>query len=94
MVRRTGEDLINAEGIAIAPALSFQAAGVNSSEPDAPEADSFWTDSDSSLGQTIFDITVAEIEAIAEPGSVADELGWEPVPFVRVHPPILSIFPG
>jgi hypothetical protein len=39
MVRHTGEDFIDEDGIAIAMMLSFQAAGINGSELDTPEAD-------------------------------------------------------
>jgi len=34
---------------------------------------------------------VAEIEAVIELDSVADNVEWEPVPFVGIHGPILPI---
>jgi hypothetical protein len=49
MVRHTGEDFIDVEGIAIAPVLSLQPAGINGSELNAPQADRFSGYSDASL---------------------------------------------
>jgi hypothetical protein len=50
------EDFINKECIAVASVLSLQSAGVNGSEFDAPQTDSFSTDRDPTFGQKIFDI--------------------------------------
>ena len=85
------EDFINVESVAIASVLSFQSSGVNSSELDAPQADRFSADSDSTLGQQIFNISVAEIESIVEPDGVGNDTGWESVAFVSIHSPILAI---
>ena len=49
MVRHTGEDFIDVEGVAVASVLSFQAASVNRTELDAPEADRFSTDGNASF---------------------------------------------
>ena len=51
MVRHTGEDFIDVEGIAVASVLSLQPSSVYSSEFDTPEADGFAADCDASLGQ-------------------------------------------
>jgi hypothetical protein len=59
MVRHTGEDFIDVEGITVASMLSFQSACINGSELDTPEPDRFTADSDASLGQQIFDIPMA-----------------------------------
>jgi len=48
-------------------------------------------DSDAALGQQIFDISVAEVEAVAEPDGVGNNVRWGTVSFVCIHPPILSI---
>ena len=40
-----------------------------------PEADRFPGDSDVTLGEQIFDIPVAEIEAIVEPDGVGNDVG-------------------
>ena len=50
MVRHTGEDLIDVEGIAKALVLSLQATGINGTEFYAPEADCFVTDGDATFG--------------------------------------------
>lgn len=93
MVRHTGEDLISLEGVAVASVLLLQAAVINGAKLDAPEADGFSADSDASLGKKIFNIPVAQLEAIAEPGYVADYIAWKSLAFIDSHPPILSI-PG
>ena len=49
------EDFIDEEGVAIASMLSFQSAGIDGSEFDAPEADCFSADDDAALGKEIFD---------------------------------------
>ena len=53
------EDFIDVERVAIASVLSLQPACVNSSELDAPKSDSFATDSDATLSQEIFYISMA-----------------------------------
>ena len=35
---------------------------------------------------------MAEIETMVEPDSIADDIGWESVPFINIHPPILTIW--
>ena len=85
------EYFIDVEGIAIASVFSLQAAGINGAELDTPEADCFSGHSDPPLSQEILDITVAEIEAIVQPGGVANYVWRESVTFVCIHPPILSI---
>ncbi len=92
MVRHTGKDFIDEERVAIASVLSFQSSSVNGSELDAPETDCFSADGDASFSQEVFDISVAEIEAIVEPDCVGDDVGWESVAFVCVHLPILAIW--
>ena len=82
---------VDVEGIAVATMLTLQAAGINNSEFDTTKPDRFSADSDASLSKEIFDITVAEIEAIVEPDGIADDIGGEPVSFIGVHGPILAI---
>jgi hypothetical protein len=53
-----------------------------------PQTDGFPADCDPSLNKQIFDISVAEIEAVVEPDGVADDSGRESVAF---H---LSILPA
>lgn len=47
--------------------LSFQAAGKNYSEFDAPEADRFMTNGDTALSEKGLDIAMAQVESIIEP---------------------------
>ena len=90
MVRHTGEYFIDVEGVAVASVFSLQAAGINGTELDAPEANCFSGYSDASLGEKIFDITMAEVESVVEPDCVADDVGWQSVTLVSIHLPILS----
>jgi hypothetical protein len=92
MVRHTDEDLVNVESIAITSVLSFQSACINGAKLATPETDGFAGDSDASLGQKIFDITVTQIESIAEPYCVTDNVGRESVTFVYAHGPTIAIW--
>jgi hypothetical protein len=58
---------------------------------DTPTANRFAADSDASLGEQVFDISVAEIESIVEPDSVADDVRRESVAFVCIHCLIVPI---
>jgi hypothetical protein len=49
MVRHTGKDFIGVEGIALTSELSFQAAGIDSTELDAPQTDRFAGDGNAAL---------------------------------------------
>jgi len=60
------------------------------SELDTPQPDRFVTESNTSLGQQIFDISVAQVEAVVEPHRVTDNLRWKSVSFVCIHPLIVS----
>ena len=91
MVRHTGKDFIDVEGIAITLVLSFQSAGINGTELDAPEANCFSGYSDASLGEKIFDITMAEVESVVGPDCVADDIWRESVALISIHASILSI---
>ncbi len=42
-------------------------------------------DGDASLGQEIFNITMAEVETIIEPDGITDDVGWESVTLVCIH---------
>ena len=85
------EDFIDVEGVTIASVLTLQTVSINGAKLDAPETNRLAGHSDASLGEQIFDIPVAEIESIVEPDSVTDDIGWESVPFVCSHGPILAI---
>jgi hypothetical protein len=84
------KDFIDEEGISIASMLSFQPASINSTKLDTPKADSFSGYGDAPPSQEVFSISVAKVEAPAEPDSVTNDIEWESVVFVCVHPAILS----
>ncbi len=85
------EDFIDVEGVAVSTMPPLQSSSVHSAEFDAPKADCFATDGNTPLSQKIFNISMAEIESIVEPYSVADDIWRESVTFVCIHPSILSI---
>ena len=74
--------------------LSLQAARINNTEFDTPKSDSFSTDCDGSFGEEVFDVPMAEVEAIEEPDGIRNDVGWESVTFICVHGPILPISDG
>lgn len=85
------EDFIDVKGVAIAAMFSPESAGVHGTKLDAPEANCFSADSNASLRQEIFNISVAQVESEVKPDSIADDIRWESVTFVSIHPPILAI---
>jgi hypothetical protein len=58
MVRHTGENFIDVEGIAVAPMLFLQSAGINGSKLETPETDRFSGYGDTAFGEKVLDITV------------------------------------
>ena len=84
------EDLVNVEGIAVASVLPFQAAGINGAKLDAPEPDGFAANGDTAFRQQVFNISVAQIEAIVEPDGVTDDIGWESMTLISIQGSILS----
>jgi len=83
------EDLVDEESIAIALMATLQTPGVFRPKLDAPEADGFVTDCDAAFSEQIFNISVTQVEAIVNPDSLTDDVGWESVVFVRIHPEII-----
>ena len=71
------EDFIDEEGIAEALVSTFQAAGIYGSELDTPETDCFAGDSDAAFCQKVFDISMAEIEAVIQPDGVTNDVRWD-----------------
>ena len=76
MVRHSGKDFINVEGISVATVLPLQSPGVQGTEFDTPEADRLTGYNNASLGEQIFDIAVTQIEAIVEPDSIGNDIRW------------------
>ena len=85
------ENLVDVKGVALALMLLFQAPGLFGSKVDAPEPDGLVADDDATFSQEIFDIPVAEVEAITEPDRVTDDCRRKPVTSVSIHGPILAI---
>jgi hypothetical protein len=74
--------------------LSIQSSSVEAAEFDAPEADRFSRHSDAPLGQQIFNVSVAQVEALVEPDGVTDDIWRESVTLVCIHTPILPVTAG
>ena len=85
------KDFVNEERITVTAMPPLQSFRVESTEFDAPQSDGFVADSYTAFSQKVFDITVAEIESVIEPDGVGDDIGWESVTLVCVHPAILPI---
>lgn len=69
----------------------FQSSGLYSAEPGTPEDHHLATHGDASLGKQIFNMTMAEIESVAEANGVADCVWRESVTLVRIYAPILAV---
>ena len=76
MVRHTGEDLIDEEGVAVASVLSLQSSSVYSHEFYTPQANRLAADGDAPFSKKVFYITVAQIEAVVKPDRVRNDIGW------------------
>lgn len=85
------KDFIDEEGVAITSMVPLQSSSVDCSEFDAPQADRFVADGDTALCEMIFDISVAQVESIAEPDGVTDDIWRESVALIPIHSPILAI---
>lgn len=81
---------VDIESVTIAFVPTLQSTGVFSSKLDAPESDGLMTDCDTAFSEEIFDIPVAEVEAVVEPDGVTDDVGWESVALVCIHCPIVE----
>ena len=92
MVRHTGKDFIDVECVAVASMASLQSSSVNGAEFDAPQADRLSGDSDPTLCQKVFNISVTEIESIVEPDGIADDIWGKSVALIGIHGPIVSIW--
>ena len=52
--------------------------------------DGFATDSDVWFSEKIFNISVAQVEAVVAPDGITDDVGCESVAFVYIHIPIID----
>ena len=85
------EHFIDEEGVTITSMFTLQSACINGTEFDASEANRLAADGDTAFSQKVFDISMTQIETMIEPDSVTDDVWWESVAFVSIHPPVLSI---
>ena len=85
------EDFTDVERVAEALVFSLQTAGINCTEFDTPQTDRFSGYSDAPFNQEIFNVSVAQVEAIVEPDSIGNDIWWESVSFIDSHQPILPI---
>jgi len=74
------EDLVHEDGVTVSAVPVPQSLRVPRSELVAPEADRFVGDQDSSPGQDVLDVPVAQVEAVLQPDGVLDDLGRKSVP--------------
>ena len=86
------EDFIDVEGVAVTLMLPPQSPGVDCSELVTPESDRFSGYSNASLGQQVFNISVAQIESEIEPDGIGNDIWRETMTLIRIHPTILSIW--
>src|SRR6056300_799782 len=68
----------------------FETTSVSITKFDTPESDGFVADSDTSFREQIFNIAKTEVESMVEPDGIADDIGWESVPLVRIHRRIID----
>ena len=61
-------------GVPIALVLPLQISSVEPAKLDTPETNRFATDGNTSFGQEIFNMAVAQIEPIVEPDGVGDAI--------------------
>jgi hypothetical protein len=66
------------EGIAVSSVHPLQSSRVYSSEFDTQQSDGLSADGDASLGEKVFYISVAQVEAIVEPENLPHEVLWLP----------------
>jgi hypothetical protein len=85
------EDFIDVDCVTAASGLSLQSSGVQSRKLDAPETDRFRSDDNVSLAKKIFNIAVTWTKSVLEPDRLRDDIRWESVAFISIHPSILAI---
>ena len=84
------EDFIDVECVAVALVSALQSTGVIGPKLDAPESDGLMADCDTTFGQDIFDITVAQIESVVEPDSMTDDIWRKSMANVSIRGQILA----
>ena len=85
------EDFVDVESVTVSAMSTFQSSGIERAELDTPQTDCFAADGNTSLGEKIFNIAMAEVEAIVESDGVGDDIWRESVTFISIHPPTLPM---
>ena len=85
------EYFIDVESVTVSTMSTFQSSGIERAELDTPQTDCFAADGNTSLGEKIFNIAMAQVEALVEPDSIRNDIRRESVAFVGVHAPIPAI---
>jgi hypothetical protein len=80
------EYFIDVKGVAETSVPSLQATGINRTEFNAPETDRFAADGDTAFREKVFDIAVSEVESMVEPDGKGNDVRWESMAFVGIHP--------
>ena len=84
------EDFIDNEYVAVSSLLSLQTTRIFGTKFDTPQPDRFATDSDTMLGDEIFDISVTWLYLV-EPDGMRNDVRRKSVSFISVHTPILTV---
>jgi hypothetical protein len=82
--RDRDENLVDEERVAEPRMTALESPRKQRAELVAPEPHRLVGRFDPSLGKQIFDVAVAEVEAMVEPDRVLDDGGWEAVPLIGV----------
>ncbi len=85
------EDFIDVESVAVTSVLPFHAPGIFGSKLDTGP-DRLVADRDSPLCEKVFDISVAEIESVVKPDSIADDIWREAMAFISIHRRIIPFW--
>ncbi len=77
------EHLINEERVTITLMLSSQSLSILRPKFIAPQSNCFVAHLNASAWHQIFDITMTEVESMAEPNGILDYFRWETVSFLH-----------
>ena len=78
-------DLIDVERITKTMMLPFERTIVSSAKLHTPESNGFVADSDATLCEQVFNITVAYAKSTVESDGVTDNVVWKPMTFITIH---------
>lgn len=77
------KDIVDKECIALTRMSAPKSLGIFRTKLYTPKTNRLVTDGDTSLGEQIFDITIAEVKSMVQPDRIADGIGGKLVAFVR-----------